>query len=65
MKALRLLVSVVMVLGVMGMAFAAPATVSSASTPTIERPISGLIPVIPPKLPEPYGPPPPPPPTGK
>lgn len=54
-KLLALVVLTAVMLGVVGTCFASVPGVASAGTPGIERPVSGILPIIPP-------PPPPPPP---
>ena len=59
MKTLRVVLALCFLLGMLGTAFAATTSVAGPSTPALERPVNGIVPVIPPP------PPPPPPPVKK
>lgn len=50
MKLVRLALALCFVLGMLGTAFATT-TMTGTSSPTIERPVSGMVPVIPPPPP--------------
>jgi hypothetical protein len=68
MKIVRLVLAICFLLGMLGTAFAAT-TVAGTSSPAIERPVTGMVPVPPPPPPPktgmvPVPPPPPPPKTG-